>query len=96
MAKGTPVVVSDLGAPAELINDGRLGFHFRAGDASSLAEVMEEAFSCCTGAMRRRARNEYESRYTGEENHQMLMTVYARAIRERTLQGARSFPALTR
>jgi glycosyltransferase involved in cell wall biosynthesis len=36
-AKGTPALVSNLGAVAELVEPGRTGWQFRAGDAEDLA-----------------------------------------------------------
>ena len=36
----TPLVVSDIGGMAELVEPGRSGLHFRAGDAVSLAEAL--------------------------------------------------------
>jgi glycosyltransferase involved in cell wall biosynthesis len=37
-AAGVPVIVSDNGAPATLVEDGVTGLHFRAGDAADLAK----------------------------------------------------------
>src|SRR5262249_12240692 len=39
MALGKPVVASDVGGHKELIDDGRTGMLFHAGDAASLAKV---------------------------------------------------------
>src|SRR5262245_23237760 len=36
LAKGTPIVVSDIGAPRDLVADGVTGFHFRSGDPLDL------------------------------------------------------------
>ncbi len=38
-----PVICSDIGGMAEMVDDGVSGLHFRAGDASSLAQVMRRA-----------------------------------------------------
>jgi glycosyltransferase involved in cell wall biosynthesis len=40
---GRPVICSDIGGMAEKVRDGVDGLHFRAGDPSSLANVMERA-----------------------------------------------------
>jgi glycosyltransferase involved in cell wall biosynthesis len=40
-ARGTPVVVSKLGALAELVDHGRTGLHFQPGDPDDLAEQLE-------------------------------------------------------
>ncbi|PTU32928.1 hypothetical protein CJD38_02105 [Stenotrophobium rhamnosiphilum] len=41
-AAGVPVIVSDHGAPATLVEDGVTGLHFRAGDAADLAEKVAQ------------------------------------------------------
>jgi glycosyltransferase involved in cell wall biosynthesis len=38
-----PVICSDIGGMAEKVDDGVDGLHFRAGDARSLARVLERA-----------------------------------------------------
>jgi len=40
MAAGAAVVVSDSGGPAEIVEDGRSGLHFRTGDPASLAKAV--------------------------------------------------------
>jgi glycosyltransferase involved in cell wall biosynthesis len=40
MAAGAAVVVSDSGGPAEIVEDGRSGLHFRTGDPASLAQAV--------------------------------------------------------
>jgi glycosyltransferase involved in cell wall biosynthesis len=88
LAKGTPVVASDAGAAAELVIDGLTGFRFRAGDATDLACVVRRVLSADLdlAAMRQRARREYESKYTGAVNYEMLMAIYGRAIAARSAQ----------
>lgn len=88
-AKGTPAVVSDAGAPAELVNDGRTGFHFRSGDSEDMARVLRRVFAPDSdlAAMRRAARREYEAKYTGAVNHELMMAIYARAIGARRGDG---------
>jgi len=84
-AKGTPVVASDAGALAELVSDGLTGFHFRAGDPADLARAVRCAFTRDTAvaAMRLQARKEYEARYTGTANCDLLTEIYSRAIAAR-------------
>ncbi|MGB7307491.1 MAG: glycosyltransferase [Candidatus Acidiferrales bacterium] len=77
-ACGVPVIASRIGAMAEIIDDGRTGLHFRAGDAEDLAAKVEwsaghpEQLS----RMRRECRAEYLAKYTPERNYQMLMELY--------------------
>lgn len=41
---GTPVIASDIGGIPELIEDGRTGFLFKAGDAEELAQTIDKVF----------------------------------------------------
>lgn len=82
-AKGTPVVVSRLGAVAELVDHGRTGWHVTPGDASDLAESVQrlwgdEATLC---RYRGQARQEFESKYTADRNYKQLVTLYERVLR---------------
>jgi len=81
-ATGLPVVASDLGAMASLIDHERTGLHFRPGDAEDLAAKVEWMLSHpkALDQMRKEARAEYEAKYTAERNYRMLMEIYARAI----------------
>lgn len=81
-AAGLPVVASDLGAMASLVDHGRTGLRFRPGDASDLAEKVEWLLSHPQelDKMRKEARHEYEVKYTAERNYKLLMEIYERAI----------------
>jgi glycosyltransferase involved in cell wall biosynthesis len=79
---GTPVLAADTGTVKELIDDGRTGFHFAAGDSSDLAA---KATALATNnakyqQMRRSCRAVYEERYTDTINYKLLMNIYQRAI----------------
>lgn len=77
-AKGTPVLVSNLGAIAELVIPEQTGFHFQAGDSSSLAATVDRLLSQPQRLqhMRQQARNQFEKSYTAEKNYQQLMGIY--------------------
>jgi glycosyltransferase involved in cell wall biosynthesis len=45
LAARTPLVVSDLGGMAELVEEGRGGYRFRPGDAADLARVLRECLT---------------------------------------------------
>lgn len=81
LASGLPIVASNLGGLAELVDDGRTGLLFGAGDAAELAEKISwiMAHPEERAGMGRAARHEYVTRYTAEENYQMLMKIYAQA-----------------
>jgi glycosyltransferase involved in cell wall biosynthesis len=80
-ARGTPAVVSRLGAMAELVDDGRTGLHFQAGDAADLAARVQAllADKGRLALMRRQARAEFEAKYTADINYGLLRDLYARA-----------------
>lgn len=82
-AAGTPVVASDIGAVAEIVDDGRTGLRFRPGDAKHLAAQVDLILSDPKkyAQMRREARAEFEAKYTAERNYGMLMEIYDSAAR---------------
>lgn len=94
MAKGTPMIVSRLGAMAELVEDRRTGLHFEAGNASDLAGTVERFFSNITniGAMRSNVRGEFEVHYTAEANYHSLCSIYEDAIGTHATPGSRRAP----
>lgn len=81
-SKGTPVIVSKIGAIQELVEDGRTGKAFVAGDSDDLAEKLEwfSDHPIEVRKMRDEARAEYETKYTAEKNYEMLLSIYERAI----------------
>jgi glycosyltransferase involved in cell wall biosynthesis len=81
-ACGLPVIGSDLGSTAELIDDHRTGLLFRPSDAEDLARQVRWAFSHPEEirAMRAAARQEYLTKYTAELNHKALLGIYEMAI----------------
>jgi glycosyltransferase involved in cell wall biosynthesis len=82
-AGGTPVIASRLGALAELVEHGRTGWHFAAGNAADLAAAVRGVAHLPGGAMagfRARARTEYEQRFTPQRNYARLMEIYEIAL----------------
>lgn len=81
-ARGVPVICSRMGAMQEIVDDGRTGLHFRAGDSEDLGEKVEWAWHHAerTRAMGMEARQEYESKYTAEKNYPLLMEIYRHAM----------------
>lgn len=80
-AKGTPVVASDLGSMAELVDHGQTGLKFRPGDPEDLARQIEHLMADRTQlpAMRAAARAAYESKYTADVAYDALMSIYRMA-----------------
>jgi glycosyltransferase involved in cell wall biosynthesis len=81
-AKGTPVIVSHIGAIAELVEHGRTGWHFQPRNAEALAAVVEHILTNpqLVPAMRREARREFEMKYTAEINYRRSMEIFNEAI----------------
>ncbi|MDJ0796713.1 MAG: glycosyltransferase family 4 protein [Calothrix sp. MO_167.B12] len=77
-AKGTPVIASDIGAFAELIQPHANGLLFRPGNPIDLVAKVESLLSHPENLthMRQAARAEFEMKYTAEKNYQMLMDIY--------------------
>jgi glycosyltransferase involved in cell wall biosynthesis len=80
-AAGTPVIASRVGAIPELIEDGVTGLLFAPGEPDDLVAKLDRLLGSEDGAraLGARARAEYQSRYTAERNHAMLMAIYDRA-----------------
>ncbi|MCT7985722.1 glycosyltransferase family 4 protein [Laspinema sp. A4] len=80
-AKGTPVIAANIGAIAELVEQGRTGRFFRPGDVEDLIEQVEFALDHPDqmAQMRREARAEFEEKYTADRNYQLLREIYSRA-----------------
>lgn len=81
-AKGTPVIASNIGAIAELIDHGRTGLYFQPGDSEDLAAQVKWllAHPDQLSQMRQAARKEFEEKYTAEKNYQRLMEIYTAVI----------------
>jgi glycosyltransferase involved in cell wall biosynthesis len=80
---GVPVLVSNHGAMADLVEDGVTGRVFELGSAASLAAVTTEMWNndnlCIhTG---KNARKEYLEKYTPAENYRMLIDIYNAVIK---------------
>lgn len=83
-AKGTPVVTSNLGSMAEVVEDRRTGRLVAPGDVASLAEAIRSlaADAQTLRKMRVAARTEFEQKYTAEVNYQILLDLYRRVSGE--------------
>ena len=81
-ACGVPVVCSKMGAMEEIVEDGRTGLHFVAGDPADLAARVDWAWSHPERLqqMGKEARREYETKYTAEKNYPLLMDIYRHTL----------------
>lgn len=82
-ACGTPVIATRMGALEELVKPGSTGALVPAGDRKRLAGALHDVLSRPADweAMGRRARLEFERRYTAEANYRQVMEIYHAAIR---------------
>ena len=80
-AAGTPVIASRMGAMEELLVHEETGLLFEAGSASALSQAVSKL---CRRSdlpdIRRRARREFEDKYSIEQSYRCLMSIYERAF----------------
>ena len=81
-AAGLPVIASAIGAGAEIVEHGRTGCLFRAGDAADLADRLVWAVTHKgeLAGMGRAARQVFEAKYTADQNHRLLLDTYRTAM----------------
>ncbi|HLJ96404.1 MAG TPA: glycosyltransferase family 4 protein [Gemmataceae bacterium] len=81
-ALGTPVIASNLGAMAELVEDGATGLRFEPGNPIDLATKIEHLVTASQqrAQMRQAARQAYERHYTAETNYRLLLAIYERIL----------------
>lgn len=81
-AVGTPVLASDLGAMSSLVQPNVTGWHFEAGNASHLEQVVERCLNNSQGfaSIRQTTRQEFEQRYSAAKNYDRLLEIYRSVI----------------
>jgi glycosyltransferase involved in cell wall biosynthesis len=82
-AKGTPVIASNLGAMAELVEDDRNGLLFAPGDPHDLAQKVDQLLAESSSRFRDQARNAYQQKYTADKNYDALVQIYEAALGRR-------------
>lgn len=89
LAKGTPILASNLGSMSETIRPGENGLLFQPGSAPEIRQVVEEFLRRESEwpAFRERCRHDYLSRYTADHNYAQLMEIYRQAIEDRKAVG---------
>ena len=80
-ACGKPVISSQLGAMAEIVRNSSTGLLFKAGDSADLAAKMHWMTENTEACMEigKKARAEFEGKYTAGRNFDMLMDIYRKA-----------------
>ncbi|MEM8674346.1 MAG: glycosyltransferase [Cyanobacteria bacterium P01_G01_bin.67] len=78
LATGTPLLVSKIGALAELVKPGLNGLLFNPGDATDLAEKAKWLVDNPRrlSQMRQEARQSFEAKYLAADNYHRLMEIY--------------------
>jgi glycosyltransferase involved in cell wall biosynthesis len=81
-ACGLPVITSNLGATAEIVEHERTGLLVRPKDPADLAEKVAWLWShpAACRRMRRAARAEFESKYSAQSNYPRLLEIYRIAL----------------
>ena len=81
-AAGRPAIVSDFGAPGDIVEQGTTGLTFPRGDTQRLGEALRAVLTdgALADQMGRRARAEYEAKYTLEKSFEILMKTYRFAL----------------
>lgn len=87
-ACGVPVLASRIGSMIELVEHGRCGLLFTPGDPKDLAASAKWAWDHPeeVQTMGRNARAEYEAKYTGKRNLQMLTEIHEQVLASRGLR----------
>ncbi len=78
LAKGTPLVVSNIGAAAELVESDRNGVHFHPGDSEDLIAKVNQILDGeeRLAHMRHEARAIFDEKYTAQDNYRRLIEIY--------------------
>lgn len=77
-----PVIVSNMGAMADIVKDKITGLLFTPKNAKELANKITWLWNNSEECMKmgQNARTEYEAKYTPEKNYEMLMGIYQKTI----------------
>jgi glycosyltransferase involved in cell wall biosynthesis len=88
-AHGVPVAASRLGALPELVREGEAGVLFEPGEPADIQRTVAAAWGnqALLAEMGRRARAEFEAKYTAEIAYRRLMEIYESAITTRRERG---------
>ncbi|MCP4606848.1 MAG: glycosyltransferase [Proteobacteria bacterium] len=82
-AVGTPVIASDIGAISELIQSGKTGFLFEAGNVESLRASMHKMLEAGRDSFSANCIELFNAKYSAELNINYLTIIYEQAIASR-------------
>lgn len=85
----TPVIASRLGSMTDVLADGFNGLHFEPGNATDLANKVQELTDSnpLAESLSRNARRTYEEKFTAEVSYKSLIALYEGAIAEHIIPG---------
>ncbi|MGC1306806.1 MAG: glycosyltransferase family 4 protein [Phormidesmis sp.] len=77
-AVGTPVLASDLGVMSSIVKSGYSGWHFQAGSAPHLIQVVERLLSDpqALKKIRKTTRQSFDDSYSAAKNYEQLIEIY--------------------
>ena len=76
LSTGTPVITSNIGSQALIIEHEKTGLHFKAGDPEDLAEKIKMFVKINTNPFYENARKTYLKKYTPDKNYEQLVSIY--------------------
>jgi glycosyltransferase involved in cell wall biosynthesis len=79
MSNGCPIIASDIGSPLELVQEGKTGLHFKAGDQHALQTKLDEWQNLSEETKEQYRKNciaSYESFYGPDKNKEQLLSIY--------------------
>lgn len=82
----TPVISTNIGSQAEIVDHKKTGLHFETGSKKSLIEAVErfESNKQKQKEMSLAARREYEEKYTPKVNRSKMKSIYQRLVSKQT------------
>jgi glycosyltransferase involved in cell wall biosynthesis len=82
MTTGVPSVVSNVAALPDIVQDGRFGEVFEAGNAEACAAAIERLLERKDyDEMCAAAKHEAEKKYSEDANYEMLMGIYSDVVK---------------
>lgn len=89
-AVGLPVIASNLGSMASIVDHERTGLHVLPGDTNDLVEKVQWFLGHpeLMARMRTDVRREYETKYTAETNYLQMMAIYRKVVPATDVSGA--------
>lgn len=82
LSAGTPVIASRMGGLPDIVEEGKNGFLFHAGDSQDLRKKLNEMTEPEAFRLGVQARRNYEEKYAPDINYQALIQIYESVVRK--------------